>query len=93
MTAVEKKKKRSAPQAPEYVMDAEIVPMPEKKRIGAKKIYFPLDVLELGRSFTTRRSIDTVRSAIKRFREEFGEDKQFMKEKQPDGKVRCWREK
>ena len=59
---VEKKKKRlpvPRPGVPEYVLDVELVPMPEKKRIGAKKIYFPLDMLEVGRSFTTRRSADT----------------------------------
>ena len=91
VTVGEKKKKRVVP-GPEFVLDAELVPMPEKKRIGAKKVYFPFDVMELGRSFTTPRSVDTVRAAIKRFRLEDGHGElEFMFEKQPNGRVRCWR--
>lgn len=92
VTVVAKKKKVKV-SGPEFVLDAEVVPMPEKKRIGAKKIYFPLDILEVGRSFTTPRSVDTLRSAIRRFRVDEGhEEKKFMMEKQADGRMRCWRE-
>lgn len=76
---------------PEYVLDSDLVPMPEKQRIGAKLIYFPFDILEVGRSFTTKRSIGTLRKSIRRFRIGGNEDKRFMVEEK-DGKVRCWRE-
>jgi hypothetical protein len=59
VTAVKKKNvgyRRSS--GPEYVLDAEPIPLPERKRIGARKIYFPFDLLELGRSFTTKRACD-----------------------------------
>lgn len=78
---------------PEFVLDAEVVPFPEPKKLGAARIYFPFDVLEVGRSFTTRRSSSTVRKAIRRFRTEGDQGLEFMVEDQPDGKVRCWREK
>lgn len=95
VTAKNKKaalKKSAIPAGPEFVLDTELVPMPEKKAIGAKKIYFPFDVLEVGRSFTTHRVLGTVRSAIRRFRkEENAMEKLFMTEQQRDGRVRCWR--
>jgi hypothetical protein len=94
VTVVEKKKKRSGYRkvdGPEFVLDADVVPLPERKRIGAVRIYFPLDVLEVGRSFTTRRTMGTVRKAVRRFKLDSGTDVQFMVEEQPDGRVRCWR--
>lgn len=96
MVTAKKKKlstlKRVVPAGPEFVLDSELVPMPEKVRIGPKKVYFPFDVLEVGRSFTTHRVLGTVRSAIRRFRRDGGQmEKVFMTEEQADGRVRCWR--
>lgn len=77
---------------PEFSLDAEVVPLPERKRLGATRIYFPFDILEIGRSFTTKRSEQTVRKAIRRFRLEGSQEMEFMVEEK-DGRVRCWREK
>ncbi len=84
-------KRRVARGAPEYALDAELVPFPEKKRIGAKKIYFPFDVMEVGRSFTTPRAPHTLRKAIRRFRVEQGHPEMEFLMEEKDGRVRCWR--
>ena len=72
-------------------MDDEVVPAPERKPTGAHRIYFPFDVMEVGRSFTTRRGLDTVRKAIRRWREENGMEREYTARALENGGSRAWR--
>jgi hypothetical protein len=88
------KNKKRAVVGPEFVLDSELVPAPEKRPKGAQAIYFPFEVLEVGRSFTTRRTLDTVRKAIRKFREEVGMgEREFVARGLEAGGCRAWRTK
>lgn len=82
---------------PECEIDVDLLAMPERKPLGAKKVYFPFEVLEVGRSFRTRRVVDTVLLAARRFRRSAPEhaEKKFVVARIDEGgyKARCWREK
>lgn len=91
--AVTKKKNRKVPPGPEFVLDAELVPSPERMSYGAPRIYFPFDVLELGRSFTTKRHLGTVRKAIRRYRAESSTENEYAARELVTGGCRVWRMK
>lgn len=93
MTVVTKKKIRHFKPGAEFVLDSDVVPTPERKPTGAHRIYFPFDVLEVGRSFTTRRGLDTVRKAIRRYREESGMEREYTARALDNGGSRAWRTK
>lgn len=79
---------------PEFVLDFELVPAPERKPKGAQAIYFPFDVLEVGRSFRTLRTLGTVRAAIRKFRAVDGMgEREFTAVELKDGGCRAWRMK
>lgn len=93
VTIVTKKKNRKVPPWPEYVLDAEMVPTPERAFYGAPRVYFPFDVLELGRSFTTKRHLGTVRKAIRRYRAESSTENEYAARELDSGGCRVWRMK
>ena len=74
-------------------MDAEVVPAPERANHGAPRIYFPFDVHELGRSFTTKRHLGTVRKAIRRYRAENENGNEYAARELMTGGCRVWRMK
>lgn len=78
---------------PEYVFDDELVPAPGDPRRGAIRIYFPFVEMEVGRSFTTHRTLGTLRDAVRRFRKDGHMEKEFKVRELPAGGCRAWRTK
>ena len=78
---------------PEYVLDDELIARPEVKPQGAKPIYFPFDVMDVGKSFTTHRTLGTLRKAMRRFRDAAGGEVWFTARALPQGGCRVWRVK
>lgn len=82
-------------EGPEYMLDSDVVPMPERKQRGGVAIYFPFAEMEVGRSFRTQRSMDTLKTAVRRFVKGEGmEGRKYMVRDIADlpGWRRCWRE-
>jgi hypothetical protein len=91
-TKKNRKKRRPTPAGPEYVFDDERIQPPPEPRRGAYKIYFPLSEMQPGSSFTTKRTIGTLRRAVRLFRREGHVDQEF-KVRPIEGGCRVWRVK
>lgn len=76
---------------PEYVFDELPVPAPGDPRRGAVRIYFPFVEMEVGRSFTTHRTLGTLRDAVRRFRGTGHAEKEFKVRERAEGGCRVWR--
>ena len=78
----------------EWGYDPDVVTYPVEKP-GKRAIYYPFDVLEVGKSFTARKKAEALIYSIKRWRGLSDENafRRFRVKALPEGGCRVWRVK